>query len=229
MEHQTTYTHLAELFRYPSPEMNQQLLACQVMLNTDYPEQARMLLPFIEHFLSLSHDGKEELYTKTFDIQALCYLDLGYIIFGEDYKRGTFLMNMKTEQDQLGVNYLPELPDHLCHVLTLLDIHPDPFFTEELVAKILLPAVKKNIEEFDSAKVELKLKALQKKHNAIIQEEYYFGNIYQLAFKVLQQVLECDFGESINRYQPVEELPASLAFLNSCNTYTAGAACSLES
>ncbi|QLH46190.1 MAG: hypothetical protein HWD58_11475 [Bacteroidota bacterium] len=142
--------------------MNNKLLECQVFLNTRYPQQARMLLPFTERFLEMNLDQKEELYTKTFDIQALCYLDLGYIIFGEDYKRGVFLMNMKKEQDIIGNDYLPELPDHLCHVLTLLDIHPGKRFVEELVNRIVIPAIRQNISEFESARVDLKLQSQKK-------------------------------------------------------------------
>lgn len=226
MQHTPLFSLLAEWFRYPSPQMNNKLLECQVFLNTRYPQQARMLLPFTERFLEMNLDQKEELYTKTFDIQALCYLDLGYIIFGEDYKRGVFLMNMKKEQDIIGNDYLPELPDHLCHVLTLLDIHPGKRFVEELVNRIVIPAIRQNISEFESARVDLKLQSLKKKHNAILQEEYYYGNIYQLPFKVLLDILLEEYAHILDKKAIREEIPATVAFLKSCTSLDETQTCS---
>jgi nitrate reductase assembly molybdenum cofactor insertion protein NarJ len=49
-----------------------------------------------------TEDEYEELYTKTFDVQPICYLDLGYVIFGEDYKRGAFLLHMQEEQQKVN-------------------------------------------------------------------------------------------------------------------------------
>jgi hypothetical protein len=37
------------------------------------------------------------LFTRSFDVQAVTTLDLGYIVFGEDYKRGELLVNRAPE------------------------------------------------------------------------------------------------------------------------------------
>lgn len=217
MTNTISFRQLGELFKYPTESMNSQLIQCQIMLNTTYPEEARLIAPFIETLLGMNQYDKEELFIKTFDVQAICYLDLGYIIFGEDYKRGSFLIQMKQEQLRAGVDHSPELPDHLCHVLTLLEVHPDKHFIDELVVNIVLPAIKQNIDEFESAKVDLKLKALRKMHRAILQEDTYFGNIYQLAFKALYQVLTKEFEHVLATAIPLSNTNPS-DFISTCST-----------
>ncbi|MBK9282981.1 MAG: hypothetical protein IPM51_01530 [Sphingobacteriaceae bacterium] len=209
---------LSELFRYPESGSPQKVLACQEALESDYPTAAKHLLPFTKHFISLDDDKREELFTKTFDVQPICYLDLGYVIFGEDYKRGSFLLHMQNEQSQVGRDCSPELPDHLYHVLHLITMHPDATFVDELVAKILVPAVKKMMAEFDSAKIELKMKVIKKLHNALIAEDMNFGNVYNNAFAALLNVLEIDFQDAIAQYNPKEENLISDSFFNKNNS-----------
>lgn len=212
------YVLLAELFKYPAEDASEKVLECQEMLNSKYPEAGIILNRFSEYFLPLSQDLKEELYTKTFDVQPICYLDLGYVIFGEDYKRGTFLLHMKEEQRNLGRNCDPELPDNLYHVLHLLTVHPSVEFVNELVAKIIVPGVKKMLKEFDSARVELKIQVLKKLHNALIQEELNIGNVYQHTFRALLAVLEQDFSEAIDKFTPKEQDLVKNSFFAKNNT-----------
>ena len=44
--------------------------------------------PFIEYYADKQMTSLEENYIKTFDVQATCHLDIGYIIFGDASKRG---------------------------------------------------------------------------------------------------------------------------------------------
>jgi nitrate reductase assembly molybdenum cofactor insertion protein NarJ len=218
MKNINTYLQLAELFRYPESDSPVKALACQELLESEYPEAAAILEPFTKHFISLAEDKREELFTKTFDVQPICYLDLGYVIFGEDYKRGSFLLNMQNEQKRIGRDCSPELPDHLYHVLNLLTIHPDKEFVNELAAKILVPGTKIMIKEFDAAKLELKMKVIKKLHNAIIDEDLNAGNVYKYAFQALLYVLEQDFKEAIALYNPQEENLVNEAFFSKNNS-----------
>lgn len=218
MKNPNIYTAIAELFRYPDAESPVKVLACQELLEQEYPEAAALLLPFTKHFISLNNDGREELFTKTFDVQPICYLDLGYVIFGEDYKRGSFLLHMQQEQSRINHDCSPELPDHLSHVLYLMTVHPDKEFVNELVAKILVPGVKKMIQEFDIAKIELKMKVIKRLHNALIAEELNNGNVYNNAFIALLNVLETDFSDAISKYNPKEENLVSDSFFNKSNS-----------
>jgi nitrate reductase assembly molybdenum cofactor insertion protein NarJ len=218
MKNKETYLSIADIFRYPEADSPSKVETCQKLVDTEYPEAGKVLQPFTEHFLSLDEDGREELFTKTFDVQPICYLDLGYVIFGEDYKRGSFLLHMKEEQKRIGRDCSPELPDNLYHVLHLLTIHTEKEFVDELVAKILVPGVKKMIQEFDIAKIELKMKVIKKLHNALIAEELNVGNVYHNAFLALLNILEQDFSEAIASYNPKEENLINESFFNKSNS-----------
>ena len=189
------YKLLAELFKYPDDDFMQHLQVCEDLLDTDYPEAGKELKIFSEYIGKVTEDARQELFTKTFDVQPICYLDLGYVMFGEDYKRGAFLLNMQTEQLKVSNDCGTDLSDNLCNVLTLMDKSTDDTFVEDLVWRIIIPCVKKMIAEFNSARVDLKLNVLKKMHRAIIQEELNHGNVYKNCFNVLLDVLVKDFGE----------------------------------
>jgi nitrate reductase assembly molybdenum cofactor insertion protein NarJ len=187
------YILLADLFRYPDGRYVRRVNACQALLDEKYPEAGARMEVFSKFIHACDEDGREELYTKTFDVQPICYLDLGYVIFGEDYKRGAFLLHMQSEQHAHENECGTDLPDNISNVFTLIAKHPEQGFVEELAVKIIIPAVKKMIAEFDSARVELKLKVLRKLHKAIIQEDLNQGNVYRNCFEAILKVLEQDF------------------------------------
>lgn len=62
----------------------------------------------------------KELYLKTFDIQSLITLDLGYLYFGEDYKRAYFLLNLNSEYNKAGVSIKKEMPDSLYNLIFIV-------------------------------------------------------------------------------------------------------------
>ncbi len=90
----------------------------------------------------------EEIYTLTFDIQAIAYLDIGYVLFGEDYKRGHFLVKMQALQREYANDCGTELPDHLPNILTLLPKMTNRGEAEKLVGKLVLPAIDKMTQGF---------------------------------------------------------------------------------
>jgi nitrate reductase assembly molybdenum cofactor insertion protein NarJ len=137
-------------------------LAVAQALELDYPEQSERVKDFIENFTSLTLNQRQEYYIKTFDIQAVCFLDVGYVLFGEDYKRGDFLVKMKEEQRNAGNDCGVELADHLPNLLTLIPKVKSKEFGEELIATICIPALDEMIEKFnmENAYLEL-LKMLQ--------------------------------------------------------------------
>ena len=61
-----------------------------------------------------------ELYLRTFDVQAITTLDIGYVLFGEDYKRGALLAGLSAEHKKVSNDCGIELADHLPNVLRLL-------------------------------------------------------------------------------------------------------------
>jgi nitrate reductase delta subunit len=63
----------------------------------------------------------QELYTRTFEINPVCALEVGWQLFGERYERGTFIVKMRQTLRDLDLPESTELPDHLPHVLQALD------------------------------------------------------------------------------------------------------------
>jgi nitrate reductase delta subunit len=84
----------------------------------------------------------EEAYTRTFDLNPSCCMDLGWHLFGEAYKRGHFLANLRTRLHQHGIAEGSELPDHLPTVLRLLP-KLEKEDAEGLVRDCVLPALAK--------------------------------------------------------------------------------------
>ena len=189
------YTLLANLFRYPENGFLKQLKECQDFLDANYSEAGKELQVFSDYIIKLEEDERQELFTKTFDVQPICYLDLGYVMFGEDYKRGAFLLSMQNEQLKINNDCGTDLPDNICNVLVMMTKSTDDAFVEDLVWRIFIPCVKKMIAEFKSARIDLKMQVLKKMHRAIIQEELNHGNVYRNCFTALLDVLVKDFGE----------------------------------
>lgn len=187
------YSILSDLFRYPKSNFKNVLQSCIILLETKYHEASHELKFFLDYVNSHSDYELEELYTKTFDVQPICYIDLGYVIFGEDYKRGAFLLHMQNEQIEAENDCGTDLPDNLSNVLTLISISQKQDFIDELVIKIIIPAVQKIIAEFEQSRIEMKMSVMRRKHNAIIQQELNVGNLYRNMFTALLIVLEKDF------------------------------------
>lgn len=173
------YRYIAHLFNYPGGDYR----TVVEKLHSELQEYSESLvddfLPVAGHFTSNSTAELQEYYIRTFDINAVCYLDVGYVLFGEESKRGQFLLNMKSEQIKANNDCGTEFADHLPNFLTLLPKIEDKLFREELVVTMLLPALKHMLENFSN-------------------EE----NNYRYLLQILIEVLEIDFnGSAFEPYQ----------------------------
>ena len=100
--------------------------------------------------MAISHltvEDMEELYTRTFDINPVSNLEVGWHLYGEQYERGAFLVNMRGMLRSHGVAESAELPDHLTHVLRLLGRMSENE-AHEFSGRYVLPAVNKMLEGF---------------------------------------------------------------------------------
>lgn len=141
MKDLTPYTKLAEMFRYPSDDMKGYSVTWRNTILRYHPDLILKLDPFADHINEKPLSFQQEYYISTFDVQAMCFLDIGYVLFGEDYKRGVFLVNIKKEQIKAGNDCGSELPDHLPNILTLLPKIQDADLAEELIYSLLIPAI----------------------------------------------------------------------------------------
>jgi nitrate reductase assembly molybdenum cofactor insertion protein NarJ len=210
------YKILSELFLYPTEGYHNKVNECMLMLQEKYPDAAKSFVRFSDYINSKTLYEVEEVFGFTFHIQAICFLDIGYVLFGEDYNRGEFLVNMKREQAKINHDYGDELADNLPHVLQLLAKSDDIELVQELSIRAVIPAIEKMLEEFQQSKMELKAKVMKKKQKAIIMEDIVDGNIYQNAIQSLLFVLKNDF-EGVEYGEKIAE-PSLSNFLPNCGT-----------
>ena len=184
MQNLDHYKVLADMFRYPDEHMAKYSSEFMLMILQELPGKAGEMQQLTDEHLQLSIREQQEYYLKTFDVQAVCYLDIGYVLFGEDYKRAQLLVNLQSEHKKAEVDCGSELGDHLPNVLTLLSKVTEQDFAEELGFIITSPAVRFMLTKF-------------KKIN---------NNYYKDLLGVLQEFLQRDFkGEGLKEYTVPEQ------------------------
>ena len=187
------YAILADLFEYPGPDFPDKVMKAQEVLNEKYPDAANLLQPFTEFISKATYREREELFTRSFDVQAVTTLDLGYVVFGEDYKRGELLVNLNREHRDAGNDCGTELADHLTNILRLLPKMKEEAIRNELVEKVLASAVRKMVTDFDPKNIEEKEKVYKKHHKTLIERSENHYTVYQNTLMALYSVLKTDF------------------------------------
>jgi nitrate reductase assembly molybdenum cofactor insertion protein NarJ len=215
MKNYNHYNYLAQVFKYPTENYVEQMNMCGKNLKNDFPKAYESFLRFLNIINKLDKYEVEELFSMTFHIQAICYLDLGYVLYAEDYKRGEFLVQMKKEQEKVNNDLGVELADNLPNALTLIPLLEDDKFREELVVRMYIPAIKSMLKEFDASRIALKIKVRKKKQKVLLREDMQNRNAYQYAIETLYKVFQADF--EVDEYidKMVKSDPLS-SFLPNC-------------
>lgn len=139
------YDTLAKLLAYPAAGISSQMIACRQMLGEHMPEAAASLDRFAQQVSSLMTEDLQELYTQTFDLNPICSLELGWQLYGENYSRGEFLVEMRGTLRRLDVPESTELPDHITHVLPAFGRMPARE-ADRFATGFLLPALEKMLQ-----------------------------------------------------------------------------------
>lgn len=90
----------------------------------------------------LATEQLQELFIRTFDLNPACTLEIGWHLFGEQYERGEFLVDLRGRLREAGIPETGELPDHLLHVLPLV-ARMAPADATRFSTKFLAPALRK--------------------------------------------------------------------------------------
>ena len=207
------YKLFAAIFDFPEADYIERVTELQKFLDTNYPDSAEWLAPFTTNIAMMKTVHHEELFIRSFDVQAVTTLDVGYVMFGDDYKRGQILVNLNREHREVNNDCGTELSDNLSNVLRLLPLMQDHLIRRELVHRIVASAIKKMIHTFDPKQMEIQDKFYKGKHKTIIERPIVDYLIYRRALKSLLTVLEQDFG----KYEPKEEFKTS-DFLRNIST-----------
>ena len=188
------YEKLAQLFQYPKTDYKERAKEAETVLTELYPETLSTFKQFSDFVSSSSQDEITEIFTRTFDVQAITTLDVGYVLFGDDYKRGELLVNLNREHREAANECTDELADNLANLLSLLPNMQNHDIRDELVEIIIMPGLVKIINEFDNKNINLKNKIYKKQYKTIIEQSEDYGRIFLIPLMVVYKIIENDFG-----------------------------------
>jgi nitrate reductase molybdenum cofactor assembly chaperone len=138
------YEALAELLEYPSLKLD--IESCIELICNEPSNVANSFAEFRASVAGLSLSDLQELYTRTFDLSPVCALDIGYHLFGENYKRGVFLANLRETEAPFDLGQERQLPDYLPVLLRLLTKLDDEELRSALIVDCMIPALEKMLK-----------------------------------------------------------------------------------
>lgn len=220
------YHLLAAMFDYPKADYPERVADVREYLATRYPEAAAEVNRFADLLPADDLMKMQELFTRSFDVQAITTLDVGYVLFGDDYKRGILLANLNREHRHAGVDTGTELADYIPNLLQLMAAIEDEEVLHDLAYAILGPALLEMIGEFSSDRIQKRDKSYKKHYKTLIETPAVASDavtLYQFALKSLYAVLKQDFAlietmplkrssdflESVSRENRIEEAAAA--------------------
>ncbi|MBV8600653.1 MAG: molecular chaperone TorD family protein [Candidatus Eremiobacteraeota bacterium] len=131
----------AELLDYPHPGLVKTARECSAAVAEESADAAKRLEEFAAFLERTSFDLLEEIFTGTFDLNAMRHPYIGYHLFGEAYKRSVFMLELRDRYGKIGFDHGTELPDHIAVMLRFMARCPDREAVAELARDALLPSV----------------------------------------------------------------------------------------
>jgi nitrate reductase assembly molybdenum cofactor insertion protein NarJ len=119
-----------------------------LIVQNELPEAAKGISEFGKFAEQCGEFELEEAYTRTFDVNPSCALEIGWHLFGEDYMRGQFLVRMRGELAKYEILESSELPDHLTHALAVIAQMPDDE-AHQFTHACVFPAIHKMLGSLD--------------------------------------------------------------------------------
>ncbi|MCG3134660.1 MAG: hypothetical protein HMLKMBBP_01976 [Planctomycetes bacterium] len=116
---------LAGLLEYPAEGHAERAAAHAATVVRHLPDAAADLADIVGAAAEGTLGECEEIYVRTFDGNAERALEVGWQVFGEQYERGAFLVELRGKMRAAALPETTELPDHLTNVLRLLARLPE--------------------------------------------------------------------------------------------------------
>ncbi len=185
------YTVLSRLFDYPDESYHVLIEKAIDTLGENYPDASFELEEFTKLLPTKMYE-LQELYTKSFEVQAVTSLEIGYVLYGDDYTRGEVLTHLNKEHKNVGNDCAGELSDHLGNVLRLIPKMKEPNIVNDLVTMMLAPAIEIMMNEYRPESMKQKDKLYKKQYKTLIVPDFPLGMFLHL-FKALYIVLDSDF------------------------------------
>jgi len=188
---------LAPLFEYPDADYPDRVRDVRDCLQGGrYSDAVEELDRFIALLPVDNLHTMQELFTRSFDVQAVTTLDVGYVLFGDDYKRGELLANLNREHRNACVDTGTELADYIPNLMRLMAVIEDEEVLHDLAYAILGPALLEMIAEFSAERIQKRNKSYKKHYKTLIEAPAVGSEaitLYQFALKSLYEVLKQDF------------------------------------
>ena len=133
----------ADILDYPAPGLARKTAECVALIGAVQPQAAKLLESFRE-FAEEHPLGKlQEVYSGFFDLNSICHPYIGYQLFGENYKRSTFLVELKKAFRAERFEASPEeIPDRLSIVLRFASQSKSDDI-DDLLGRGVLPALER--------------------------------------------------------------------------------------
>jgi nitrate reductase molybdenum cofactor assembly chaperone NarJ/NarW len=186
MQMRTITEILADLLDYPDADWKWRCEECRAVLNVASQSFASHFALFSTATESRSLTDLQEVYTRTFDLSPVCALEVGYHLFGENYKRGVFLANLRETEAPFDLGQAQQLPDYLPVLLRLLTRLADEELRGALIVDCLIPALGKMLKTLSEG--DNPYRHLLAAVNAVLQSEAgaYPATIQRAQLPVLQ-------------------------------------------
>lgn len=133
---------LGTTLAYPRDGYLTRVFECRDLLHGGNSEAGAAICAFCEATASLNETELQELYTQTFDLNPVCSPEVGWHIYGEQYRRGRFLVQARELLKIVGIEERGELPDHLMSLLPAV-ARLEPQDAAIFAGTYLIPAVDK--------------------------------------------------------------------------------------
>ncbi len=114
------YDSLGTLLQYPQDGFHESLQTCIEEMQLANSDGDMYLKKFVSAIEGKDVEELEELFTRTFDINTKCALEVGWQLYAENYERGAFIVHMRQTLRRFDIAETSELPDHLSQVLRAL-------------------------------------------------------------------------------------------------------------
>lgn len=137
---------LASILEYPTERIVEQTNDAMHVLEFVSSEAKLQMAKFRQFCLDNQLTRLEQIYTKTFDRNAVCCPYVGYHLFFRERTRRMFVAKLRE-------HYVAreEISDHVSVMLGSLVVQESIEEARELIAYCLIPAVKKMIDLLDAA------------------------------------------------------------------------------
>ncbi|MFZ1699504.1 MAG: hypothetical protein WBO10_02880 [Pyrinomonadaceae bacterium] len=139
---------LADVLEYPTEDWFPTLERCKALSLLTDRAGSEHFSKFCTEINKLPLVELQELYTRNFDLNPVCALEVGYHLFGEDYKRGEFLARLRESENPYDLGQAKQLPDFLPVVLRLMGQMEDAEERAGMIGYCLIPALNKMGESF---------------------------------------------------------------------------------